>query len=96
MGIIDYGIDDSEPTASGAGTTIELGPLDAAFIVKEDLKLEAVIPQFDDDAPDNVRMVAGLMVLLSQEETYDVLMMMISDALEGARALVEDGEETQE
>ena len=95
MGIIDYGIDEQETSTSGAGTTIELGPLDAAFIVKGDLRIEAVIPEFDDDAPDNVRMVAGLMVLLSQEETHDVLMMMISDALEGARAAVEDGEELQ-
>ena len=55
-----------------------------------------MIPDFTDDAPDNVRMVAGLMVLLSQEETYDVLMMMISDALEGARAGIEDVEEIQQ
>ena len=93
MGVIDYGIDEPETSTSGAVTTIELGPLDAAFIVKGDLTLEGIIPEFTEDAPDNVRMVAGLIVLLSQEETYEELMVMINDALEGARPLVENDEE---
>ena len=77
-------------------TTIKLDPMDAAFIIKEDMGMEAVIPKFDEAAPDNVLLVTGVMILLSQEETHDILMEMISEALEIARANVEDEPEGNE
>ena len=56
-------------------TTLELGPMDAAIILREDGTLEAAIPELTDEenVPDNVITGAALMFALQNTQIYELI-----------------------
>jgi hypothetical protein len=79
-------------------TRITLKPGDAALIVRKNMKIEGCLPHPEPGneealVPDSVRIIAGLMILLNDEEDYEILMDMINTKLSMLAGADEDAEE---
>ena len=60
----------------------ELGPLDAAIILREDGTLEACMPDLtQDELPDNVMLGTALIVALQDPEVLEMLQKKLAPAL---------------